>query len=307
MTLPHPSGSVFIADGGMETTLIFRDGFDLPHFAAFTLLDDERGRAGLRAYYEPYLRVAQEHGVGVVLDTPTWRANPDWGTLLGYPPEQLDDVNRRAVGLLDELRGDDANVLISGCVGPRGDGYVASELMRADEAERYHSRQIGTFAASGADLVSAITMTYAEEAVGIARAAAAAGVPVVLSFTVETDGRLPSGQPLREAVEQADAETAGSIAYFMVNCAHPTHFDDVLAGDEPWVKRVRGLRPNASTKSHAELDEAEELDEGDPVDLGARLGELRRRLPELTVVGGCCGTDERHIGEMCRAVLAASG
>jgi len=307
VTLPQLSGSVFIADGGMETTLIFRDGFDLPHFAAFTLLDDERGRAGLRAYYEPYLQVAREHGVGVVLDTPTWRANPDWGALLGYSPEQLDDVNRRAVGLLDELRGSDANVLISGCVGPRGDGYVADELMSADEAERYHSRQIGTFGGSGADLVSAITMTYAEEAIGVARAAAAAGVPVVLSFTVETDGRLPSGQPLREAVEQADAETAGSVAYFMVNCAHPTHFDDVLAGDEPWVKRVRGLRPNASTKSHAELDEAEELDAGDPVDLAARLGELRRRLPALTVVGGCCGTDERHIGEMCRAVLAASG
>jgi S-methylmethionine-dependent homocysteine/selenocysteine methylase len=307
VTLPQLSGSVFIADGGMETTLIFRDGFDLPHFAAFTLLDDERGRAGLRAYYEPYLQVAREHGVGVVLDTPTWRANPDWGALLGYSPEQLDDVNRRAVGLLDELRGADANVVISGCVGPRGDGYVAGELMSADEAERYHSRQIGTFGASGADLVSAITMTYAEEAVGIARAAAAAGVPVVLSFTVETDGRLPSGQPLREAVEQAEAETAGSVSYFMVNCAHPTHFDDVLAGDEPWVQRVRGLRPNASTKSHAELDEAEELDAGDPVDLAARLGELRRRLPEMTVVGGCCGTDERHIGEMCKAVLAASG
>ena len=227
--------------------------------------------------------------------------------MLGYSPEQLDDVNRRAVGLLDELRAGDANVLISGCVGLRGDGYVAGELMSADEAERYHSRQIGTFGGSGADLVSAITMTYAEEAVGIARAAAAAGVPVVLSFTVETDGRLPSGQPLREAVEQADAETAASVSYFMVNCAHPTHFDDVLAGDEPWVKRVRGLRPNASTKTHAELDEAEELDAGDPVDLAARLGELRRRLPELTVVGGCCGTDERQIGEMCRAVLAVSG
>ena len=307
MTLPQLSGSLFIADGGMETTLIFRDGLDLPHFAAFTLVDDGRGRAGLRAYYEPYLAVASDHGVGVVLDTPTWRANPDWGALLGYSPEQLDDVNRRAVELLDELRGDDANVLISGCVGPRGDGYVPGELMSADEAERYHSRQVGTFGASGADLVSAITMTYAEEAIGIARAAPAAGVPVVLSFTVETDGRLPSGQPLREAIEQADAETGGSVAYFMVNCAHPTHFDGVLAGDEPWVKRVRGLRPNASTKSHAELDEAEELDEGDPADLGARLGELRRRLPELTVVGGCCGTDERHIGEMCKAVLAASG
>jgi S-methylmethionine-dependent homocysteine/selenocysteine methylase len=268
VTLPQLSGSLFIADGGLETTLIFRDGFDLPHFAAFTLLDDEAGRAGLRAYYEPYLRVAKEQGVGVVLDTPTWRANPDWGAALGYSPDQLDDVNRRAVTLLDELR-DHADVVISGCVGPRGDGYVADDLMTADEAERYHLRQVGTFGACGADLVSAITMTYAKEAVGIARAAAVVGVPAVLSFTVETDGRLPSGQPLREAVEQADAETAGSVAYFMVNCAHPTHFDDVLAGEDPWVTRIRGLRPNASTKSHAELDEADELDEGDPIDLGA--------------------------------------
>ena len=305
MTLPQLSGSLFIADGGLETTLIFRDGFDLPQFAAFPLLDDERGRAGLRAYYEPYIRVAKEQGVGVVLDTPTWRANPDWGPPLGYSADQLDDVNRRAVALLDALRAGDANVLVSGCVGPRGDGYVVSDPMTADEAERYHSRQVGVFSGTAADLVTALTMTYVEEAIGIARAAAATDTPAVVSFTVETDGRLPTGQPLSEAIEQTDAETGGTLAYFMVNCAHPTHFDDVLAGDEPWVKRVRGLRPNASTRSHAELDEAEDLDAGDPVDLGARLGALRSRLPELTVVGGCCGTDERHIGEMCRAVLAA--
>ncbi len=305
MTLPQLSGSLFIADGGLETTLIFRDGFDLPQFAAFPLLDDERGRAGLRAYYEPYIRVAKEQGVGVVLDTPTWRANPDWGPPLGYSADQLDDVNRRAVALLDALRAGDANVLVSGCVGPRGDGYVVSDPMTADEAERYHSRQVGVFSGTAADLVTALTMTYVEEAIGIARAAAATDTPAVVSFTVETDGRLPTGQPLSEAIEQTDAETGGTLAYFMVNCAHPTHFDDVLAGDEPWVKRVRGLRPNASTRSHAELDEAEDLDAGDPVDLAARLGALRSRLPELTVVGGCCGTDERHIGEMCRAVLAA--
>ena len=305
MTLPQLSGSLFIADGGLETTLIFRDGFDLPQFAAFPLLDDERGRAGLRAYYEPYIRVAKDQGVGVVLDTPTWRANPDWGPPLGYSADQLDDVNRRAVALLDALRAGDANVLVSGCVGPRGDGYVVSDPMTADEAERYHSRQVGVFSGTAADLVTALTMTYVEEAIGIARAAAATDTPAVVSFTVETDGRLPTGQPLSEAIEQTDAETGGTLAYFMVNCAHPTHFDDVLAGDEPWVKRVRGLRPNASTRSHAELDEAEDLDAGDPVDLAARLGALRSRLPELTVVGGCCGTDERHIGEMCRAVLAA--
>jgi S-methylmethionine-dependent homocysteine/selenocysteine methylase len=305
VTLPQLSGQLYIADGGMETTLIFRDGFDLPQFAAFTLLDDDAGRAGLRAYYEPYLRVASEHGVGVVLDTPTWRANPDWGAVLGYSLEQLDDVNRRAVGLLEELRGE-TNVLISGCVGPRGDGYVVSDPMTADEADRYHARQVGVFADTEADLVTALTMTYVEEAVGIARAAASADTPAVVSFTVETDGRLPTGQPLREAIEQTDAETGGTVAYFMVNCAHPMHFDGVLAGDEPWVRRIRGLRPNASTRSHAELDEADDLDAGDPVDLGERIGALRSRLPELTVVGGCCGTDERHIGEMCKAVLGRS-
>ncbi len=305
MTLPQLSDAVFITDGGLETTLIFRDGFDLPHFAAFTLLRDEPGRSGLRAYYEPYVRVAREHGVGVVLDTPTWRANPDWGPPLGYSAEELDDANRHAVALVDELRADDANVVISGCIGPRGDGYVVDDPMTADEAEQYHARQVGVFADTAADLVTALTMTYPEEAVGIARAAAAVDRPAVISFTVETDGRLPTGQPLREAIEQTDAETGGTVAYFMVNCAHPMHFDGVLAADEPWVGRVRGLRPNASTRSHAELDEAEDLDAGDPVDLGARLGELRRRLPGLNVVGGCCGTDERHVGEMCRAVLAA--
>ena len=305
MTLPQLSDAVFITDGGLETTLIFRDGFDLPHFAAFDLLKDDVGRAGLRAYYEPYIRVAKEHGVGAVLDTPTWRANGDWGAVVGYSAEELDDVNRSAVELVDGLRDGDSTILVSGCVGPRRDGYQAVDLMTVGEAERYHSRQVATFAGTAADLVSALTMTYADEAIGIARAAAATGVPVVVSFTVETDGRLPSGQPLREAVEQTDAETGGSVGYFMVNCAHPTHFGGVLAGDAPWVARVRGLRPNASTRSHAELDEAEDLDAGDPVDLGARLGELRRRLPALNVVGGCCGTDERHVGEMCRAVLAA--
>ncbi|HET9674459.1 MAG TPA: homocysteine S-methyltransferase family protein [Gaiellaceae bacterium] len=305
MTLPQLSDAVFITDGGLETTLIFRDGFDLPHFAAFDLLKDDVGRAGLRAYYEQYIRVAKEQGVGAVLDTPTWRANGDWGAVVGYSAEELDDVNRSAVELVDGLRDGDSTILVSGCVGPRRDGYQAVDLMTAEEAERYHTRQVATFAGTAADLVSALTMTYADEAIGVARAAAATGVPVAVSFTVETDGRLPSGQPLREAVEQTDAETGGSVGYFMVNCAHPTHFDGVLAGDAPRVARVRGLRPNASTRSHAELDEAEDLDAGDPVDLGARLGELRRRLPALNVVGGCCGTDERHVGEMCRAVLAA--
>jgi S-methylmethionine-dependent homocysteine/selenocysteine methylase len=309
MRLPQLSDRPFITDGGMETTLIFHGGFDLPHFASFVLLDDEEGVRALHDYFLPYVEIAREAGVGIVLDTPTWRANVDWGERLGYSPDALADVNRRAVQFLEELRaeaGEQPQIVICGCIGPRGDGYQVGETMTAGEAERYHASQVEVFAGTTADLVSALTMTYAEEAIGIVRAARRADIPAVVSFTVETDGRLPSGQPLAEAIELVDEETDSAAAYFMVNCAHPTHFAHVLEPGSPPLQRVRGLRANASTMSHAELDEAEELDEGDPVDLARRYGELRRQLPNLNVVGGCCGTDHRHIREICRVWASGS-
>jgi homocysteine S-methyltransferase len=300
--LPQAAGGTFITDGGMETTLVFHHGIDLPHFAAFVLLDDPEGTEALRSYFRSYLEIARAQDVGIVLDTPTWRANPDWGERLGYGAEALADVNRRAVALLEELRaehGAQPPLVISGCIGPRGDGYRVDDAMSADEAEEYHRPQVATFADTSADLVSALTLTYADEATGIARAARAAGIPAVISFTVETDGRLPSGEALAEAIEAVEAATDGAVAYFMINCAHPSHFDDVLDASAPWAGRIRGLRANASAKSHAELDEAEELDPGDPADLAARYRALRPRLPNLNVVGGCCGTDERHVREIC--------
>ena len=286
----------------METTLIYRDGLELPEFATFPLLEDYAGTEVLRTYYASYAQLAAELGAGLVLDTPTWRANPDWGEKLGYGAAALEDVNRRAVALLRELRRDEPPLLISGCVGPRGDGYVVGETMTAAEAERYHDAQIAVFAEEGVDLVSALTLTYADEATGIVRAAARHGVQVVISFTVETDGRLPSGQALGEAIEQVDRDTGAAAAYFMVNCAHPTHFAHVLEDGAPWLERIAGLRANASTKSHAELDESDDLDSGDPDDLGARYRSLQDLLPRLAVVGGCCGTDERHVAAVARAV-----
>jgi homocysteine S-methyltransferase len=300
-SLPQLDGRTFITDGGMETTLIFRDGLELPEFASFVLLDDPEGLAALRGYYASYVAIAERHGVGIVLDTPTWRANPDWGVRLGYSAEALCDVNRRGVTLLEEVRAEagDVEMLISGCIGPRGDGYVVGAAMSPEEAHAYHSAQISTFAGTEADLVSALTLNYADEATGIAQAAAEAGIPSVISFTVETDGRLPSGQELRDAVAEVDAATDGAPAYYMVNCAHPTHFENVLA--EGGLERVRGLRANASMKSHAELDEAEDLDQGDPDDLAERYRAIRPLMPGLNVVGGCCGTDERHIEAICSA------
>jgi S-methylmethionine-dependent homocysteine/selenocysteine methylase len=299
---------LFLTDGGLETTLIFHQGLDLPSFAAFDLLKDEAGVQALREYFRPYLAIAREQGAGFVLDTATWRANPDWGAQLGYSTEELDRANRKAVALAKEIRDAEESegtpIVIDGVVGPRGDGYDPGEMMSADDAERYHSQQIGTFSDTAADMVSAITMTYPEEAVGIARAARAAGIPAAISFTVETDGRLPNGQSLNEAVEQVDAETEGAPAYFMINCAHPRHFEAVLDEDGGWLDRIAGIRANASTKSHAELDEAEELDDGDPADLGARYRALKPRLRQVNVLGGCCGTDQRHIAEVCTSWLA---
>jgi len=303
--LPQLSGQTFITDGGMETTLIFDEGIALPDFASFILLEDPTGVDVLRAYYTSYLEIAAQHGVGIVLDTPTWRANPDWGDRLGYSAAELADVDRRGVALLEELRATADGVthmIISGCIGPRGDGYRVDNEMTAEEARRYHEPQVATFADTAADLVSALTLTYANEAVGVTRAAQDAGIPSVISFTVETDGHLPSGQSLREAIEEVDDQTHGAVAYFMINCAHPTHFAHVLEEGGDWRSRIRGLRANASEKSHAELDEAEELDSGDPAALARHYRELQRRLPSLTVVGGCCGTDHRHVAEICTAL-----
>jgi S-methylmethionine-dependent homocysteine/selenocysteine methylase len=301
VTLPHLDG-VSLTDGGMETTLIFHDGLDLPHFAAFTLLAEAEGTRALASYYDAYLAVAESRGMPIVLDTATWRASSDWGALLGYSAEQLAEANRAAVAAVRRaIERRAARALVSGAVGPRGDGYVAGRLMSADEAERYHAPQVETLAGAGADLVSALTMTYAEEAVGIARAAAEAGVPAVVSFTLETDGRLPSGQPLAGAVAAVDDATGASPAYYMVNCAHPTHFAHVLDGSVA-LERVRGVRPNASSRSHAELDEAEQLDTGDPDELAEQVAALRAAMPALSVFGGCCGTDHRHIAALAAAV-----
>jgi S-methylmethionine-dependent homocysteine/selenocysteine methylase len=300
--LPQLAGDrLYITDGGLETTLIFQLGLDLPDFAAFDLLGDEVGTEALRRYFEPYLAIAREHRVGLVLDSATWRASRDWGERLGYSTAELADANRRAVALTEELRAatPDVPTVLNGVVGPRGDGYVVGETKTLAQAEEYHGEQIGTFAGTAADMVSAITMTYAEEAIGIARAAETVGLPAAISFTVETDGRLPSGQPLGEAIEQVDAETGSAPAYFMVNCAHPTHFADALDG--PWRERIVGIRANASRMSHAELDAATELDEGDPNELAAQYLALRDRLPNAGVLGGCCGTDDRHIAAIAAA------
>ena len=308
--LPRP-GRLFLGDGGLETTMIFERGFDLPCFASFTLLASEEGREALRDYYREYIEIARRNGAGFTLDTPTWRASADWGRELGYSPQALAAANREAVEMAREIRDAEETeatpIAICGTLGPRGDAYAPEALMSAEEAAEYHSEQIGTFADAGVEMVGAYTLAYAAEGAGIAQAAAAAGVPSVISFTLETDGRLPSGEDLGAAIELVDAETGGAPAYFMINCAHPSHFASVVEAPGPWRERVGGIRANASRRSHQELDEASELDAGDPAELAGEYLDLRSALPAIRVLGGCCGTDSRHVAGICERWLADAG
>lgn len=306
--LPQLNGKLFLTDGGIETTLIFHNGLDLPHFATFDLFKTPDGKAALYNYYIPHIRIARKLGLGFILESPTWRASADWGTKLGYSTRAMHDINRASIDMMHEVRAEfesaETPVVISGCIGPRGDGYDPGKVMSQKEAQDYHAGQADVFASAGADVVSSITTTNANEAVGIVRAAQDVDMSSVISFTVETDGRLPTGQTLKDAIAEVDGETDRGPAYYMINCAHPTHFENVLTG-ETWVERIRGLRANASRLSHAELDQATELDDGDPVEFGAQYAAIRRRHPQITVLGGCCGTDHRHIEQIGAACMAA--
>ena len=305
---PFPAtDTVVVTDAGLETWLSFDRGFELEAFAAYPLADTTEGRAVLEEYYGHYVRIAESLGTAVALDAPTWRANPDWAAVLGQDLAQLGRSIAASVDVVHQLRAgwtSEQPFLVGGAVGPRGDGYRVDAAMTAADAARYHSFQIDAFAGTPVDVVTAMTLGYADEAIGIARASEQAGLPVVIAFTVETDGTLPSGTSLADAIDATDQATGGYPTHYMVNCAHPTHFAHVLTDGAPWVSRIGGLRANASSRSHAELDEALELDRGDPDDLASRYLALRDLLPGLHVVGGCCGTDHQHVQAIASAICA---
>ena len=294
-----------ITDGGIETALTERLGQDLPEFAAFVLLDTPEGRRALTEYYRPFVEIARDTSLPLVLDTPTWRANPLWGKLLGYDAEQLDQINKDAVAfvrsIIEEIA-PDREAVVNGCVGPKFDDYVAEDRMTADEAEQYHTPQIRALAEAGADRVTAVTVLDAAEGIGVVRGAKATGIPVYVSFTVGEDGRLADGTGLSEGIAAVDAATDGAAEAFFVNCAHP---DEVAAALEdlpnaPELSRIHGFRLNAA---HHDDDGP-----GDAPETFARsLFQLRERVPSSRVFGGCCGTDTPHITALAAEMSAAGG
>lgn len=305
--LPQFSGDLFLTDAGLETDIIFNRGVDIPEFAAHGLLANPEGRETLADYLRGFLSLAGRTGTGFILDSQTWKAHMHWAKDLGASEEDLRAANHDAVafiaGLREEFSANTKPIVLNGLVGPRGDAYAPEEAIAVQEAEEYHAKQIGWFAETEVDMVSALTFTQADEAIGIVRAAKSAGLPIVVSFTVETDGKLPTGQPLSSAVDAVDAATDGAAAYFMVNCAHPDHFFHLL-GDEGWARRIRGIRCNASRMSHAELDQCEVLDDGNPEEFGDQYRAISEKMPWLNVFGGCCGSDLRHVTRIAQALAA---
>ncbi|WP_108816585.1 homocysteine S-methyltransferase family protein [Loktanella sp. Alg231-35] len=307
--LPHQTDEIFLTDGGSETWLMYKRGFELPNFSAFHLLNDKRATVALREYYAAFAHVAVELGTPFIFDSLTYRASRDWGALLGYSAEGLAEMNHKCLELYRECAAAAGlateDTVLSGCIGPKGDAYLRNLGLSAEGAESYHSEQIETFKTAGADVVTALTLSTTEEAIGIARASAKAGLPSIIAFTIEKDRKLRSGETLEQAIQSVDAATSKAPAYYMINCSHPVDFGPELT-DEPWVNRIRGLRANASSLDHGTLCKLGHLEEGNPDELAGQYVDIRATHPKMNVFGGCCGTDFVHVEKIGRALLAAT-
>jgi S-methylmethionine-dependent homocysteine/selenocysteine methylase len=303
--LPQMTGEIFLTDAGLETDLIFNKDIEIREFAAHTLLPEDKGRAALEDYLKGFLELADKTGTGIILDSPTWKAHMHWAQDLDATEGDLQSANQEAVDMIASLRKDFSNntkpIVLNGVVGPRGDAYAPDQLLSVVESRNYHAQQLSWLAKTAVDMVTALTFTQADEATGFVLAAKDVSLPCVVSFTVETDGNLPTGQSMASAIEQVDKNSDGYAAYFMINCAHPDHFSHLL-GDEPWARRIRGIRCNASRMSHAELDECETLDDGNPHEFGSQYRQIKETMPWLNVFGGCCGSDLRHVTEIANSV-----
>lgn len=304
--LPQLSGHPYLTDAGIETDLIFNHGIKIREFASHTLFETEQGREAIANYLKGFISLAANLGVGYILDSQTWKAHMHWADDLDATAEELRKANLEAIQFIADIRSESSSnaepIVLNAIIGPRGDAYAPDRLHAANEAEAYHKTQLQWLAETEADMVTALTFTQSEEAIGIVRAAKNVGLPIVVSFTVETDGKLPTGETLSSAITSVDAATDNGPVYFMINCAHPDHFYSVLAPGA-WASRIRGIRCNASRKSHAELDESETLDDGNPRELARQYQDICELLPSLNIFGGCCGTDLRHVREIAQAVI----
>jgi len=305
---PRLENKFYLTEGGTETEILYKWGYELPEFAMFPLLDNPEADACIRAIYRRYFDVAEAHDTGLLVVGHDYRASPDWGRKLGYSPAGLAEMQHRTIAFLTDIRaeyeGRVADVYVAGGIGPRGDAYGTGAAISEAEAEDYHSVQLTTLKETDADMAIALTFNNIPEAVGVVRAAKSIGLPLGVSLTLTPESRLRSGPTLREAVEAIDEKTEGAAAWFGTNCSHPLEFEPAIADTGAWTARLRYVRPNASRMEKLALCKLGHLEDGDPVELGRQMGEVAHRFPQADILGGCCGTDERHLGEIARNVNA---
>lgn len=305
---PRLDGRFYLTEGGAETEIMYKWGFELPEFAMFTLLDNPEADEVIRNMYRRYFDVAAAHDTGILAMGHDYRASPDWAQKLGYSAADLTRFQHRTMQFLDDVRAEYADrvsdAYITACIGPRGDAYGTGGDISASEAEDYHAVQLGNLEGTAADMAVAATFNNIPESIGVIRAANRMGIPIGVSLTLTPEGRLRSGPTLREAVETIDEVTGGAAEWFGTNCAHPLEFEPALDDAGPWLDRLRYVRPNAAKMDKLALCELGHLEDGDPVELGEQMGEVARRFPRADILGGCCGTDERHLSEIASNVNA---
>jgi len=305
---PQNRGRFYLTEGGTETELMYKHGFELPHFAMFPLLDNPKAVSKMREMFRSYLDVAAEHDFCALMGGLDYRASPDWGDLLGYSPASLSDANLQSIEFLRELANEYSSqvpeILIQGLIGPRGDAYERNETISENEAEDYHSVQLETLKKANVDSALAITFNNIPESVGVARAAAKIGVPLAISLTLDSNSKLHSGPSLADAITAIDEQTNQAPEYFLINCSHPLEFEPAIEPGD-WIQRVRGVRPNASKMDKMALCQIGYLEDGDPEELGRLCGDLARQYPHMDIWGGCCGTWDNHLNEIAKNVKAA--
>jgi homocysteine S-methyltransferase len=306
---PQENDVIYLAEGGQETEIMYRHGHDLPEFAMYPLLENPEAVADLKQMYARVLDIAAECGFAAMICGLDYRASPDWGEKLGYSRSGLAEALEASIAFLRDVaepyQGQIDRILIGGSIGPRGDAYSLNRTITADEAEDYHGFQLEVLQRVGVDFASAMTFNNVAEAIGVSRAAARVGLPLSMGFVLDNNHRLKSGASLREAVEAVDAEAGNAKPdFYGINCSHPLEFEPALESGD-WILRLRSLRPNASARDKMDLCKIGHLEEGDPVDLGHRMGALAKRLPHVDIFGGCCGTWDKHLCEIARNVIRA--
>ena len=301
-------GCFYLTESGTETEIMYKYGFELPHFAMFPLLDNPDAVSTMREIFRSYLEVVAKHGMCALMGGLDYRASPDWGELLGYSPQGLAEANHQSIDFLREIAkeysSDIPEILIQGLIGPRGDAYERNETITEDEAEDYHSVQLETLKEADVDLALAITFNNIPESIGVARAAAKIGVPLGISLSLDSTSKLNSGPSLAEAIDTIEAETNRSPEFYSINCSHPVEYEPAIEPGD-WIHRVRGVRPNASKMEKIALCQIGHLEDGDPVELGELCGDLARRYPHMDIWGGCCGTWNTHLDEIAKNILPA--